>query len=309
MRTQILGTRLPQVLATLASLALSLAAGCDGGGGVMCSYDGKVYKPGDSFPSSDGCNSCGCSADGSVACTLRACLDKTCLYEGKVYNPGDSFPSSDGCNTCTCGADGAVGCTKKLCTMPATTSWLIKAPVQCSQNPWQLVTSKGDGTTPTYPDPELAQIDNFFEDKGIDLVEVGLIYPPMPLGACTACTCPRGDFLLVRARAADASRLIAEFGFSTVGDADALGYTPRQCDTNPWTPARPLGSRAEAESASAWTASQGAPLSKGGFVSLTTPAAVCLACSCPRGDRLVGFPEGATSAGRLTALSFSPLPR
>lgn len=39
-----------------------------------CDYDGKHYNVGDSFPSSDGCNSCGCSANGQVFCTLRACV-------------------------------------------------------------------------------------------------------------------------------------------------------------------------------------------------------------------------------------------
>jgi hypothetical protein len=52
---------------------------CPGGG---CSYNGMTYSPGDSFPATDGCNNCSCQADGSVACTLRACAQlqyyKTC---------------------------------------------------------------------------------------------------------------------------------------------------------------------------------------------------------------------------------------
>lgn len=40
----------------------------------VCTYDGKTYKAGESFPSSDGCNTCSCTAGGLVACTLRACL-------------------------------------------------------------------------------------------------------------------------------------------------------------------------------------------------------------------------------------------
>jgi hypothetical protein len=39
----------------------------------QCTYEGKTYSAGESFPSSDGCNSCSCTADGLVACTLRAC--------------------------------------------------------------------------------------------------------------------------------------------------------------------------------------------------------------------------------------------
>lgn len=38
-----------------------------------CYYNGEVYELGDSFPSDDGCNQCGCSEGGLVACTLRAC--------------------------------------------------------------------------------------------------------------------------------------------------------------------------------------------------------------------------------------------
>lgn len=37
-----------------------------------CQYEGKSYKSGESFPATDGCNSCGCN-DGQVACTLMAC--------------------------------------------------------------------------------------------------------------------------------------------------------------------------------------------------------------------------------------------
>lgn len=38
----------------------------------VCSYGGTTYPPGASFPSSDGCNVCGC-AFGRVFCTKRAC--------------------------------------------------------------------------------------------------------------------------------------------------------------------------------------------------------------------------------------------
>jgi len=37
-----------------------------------CTYDGKTYKNEESFPSNDGCNSCGCQ-NGQVSCTLMAC--------------------------------------------------------------------------------------------------------------------------------------------------------------------------------------------------------------------------------------------
>jgi hypothetical protein len=39
-----------------------------------CVYEGRTYYPGDSFPSIDGCNSCGCD-DGQIVCTTMACVD------------------------------------------------------------------------------------------------------------------------------------------------------------------------------------------------------------------------------------------
>lgn len=80
--------------------------------GTVCNYNGKTYKNGETFKSTDGCNGCGCT-NGRVACTTRACVN-TCSYNGKVYQEGDSFPSKDGCNSCTC-SGGNVACTEKAC--------------------------------------------------------------------------------------------------------------------------------------------------------------------------------------------------
>jgi hypothetical protein len=41
---------------------------------ATCSYGGETYSSGDSFPSSDGCNTCTCSTKGNVGCTKRACV-------------------------------------------------------------------------------------------------------------------------------------------------------------------------------------------------------------------------------------------
>ncbi|AUX40746.1 uncharacterized protein SOCE26_021470 [Sorangium cellulosum] len=109
-------------LGTLLSIAVAAPlalAGCNVtliGGGDTCEVDGAVYSPGDSFPASDGCNTCTCTEDGTVACTLMECVS-SCTYEGVEYPAGASFPASDGCNTCTCDASGSgnVGCTKIAC--------------------------------------------------------------------------------------------------------------------------------------------------------------------------------------------------
>lgn len=86
------------------------------GGSGTCSYDGHMYKVGESFKDTDGCNTCSCTEMG-VACTLIACVG-SCKDGDKVYFEGQRFPASDGCNTCTCGSDGSIACTEKACSNP-----------------------------------------------------------------------------------------------------------------------------------------------------------------------------------------------
>jgi hypothetical protein len=43
-------------------------------GQATCSYAGKAYHAGASFPAMDGCNTCACTSSGVVDCTLMACL-------------------------------------------------------------------------------------------------------------------------------------------------------------------------------------------------------------------------------------------
>ena len=50
-------------------------SGGSAGASGTCEYDGVVHGPGESFPSSDGCNQCFCGEDGAVGCTERACLN------------------------------------------------------------------------------------------------------------------------------------------------------------------------------------------------------------------------------------------
>jgi hypothetical protein len=57
-------------------------AGDAGPAPVSCEHGGKTYADGESFPSTDGCNTCTCSQAG-VACTKRACLPpKPCVRTG-----------------------------------------------------------------------------------------------------------------------------------------------------------------------------------------------------------------------------------
>ncbi len=52
-----------------------LGGGTAAGGSTdaMCHYNGVNYLVGTSFPSGDGCNTCGCDASGLVACTMMFC--------------------------------------------------------------------------------------------------------------------------------------------------------------------------------------------------------------------------------------------
>jgi WD40-like Beta Propeller Repeat/Pacifastin inhibitor (LCMII) len=67
-------------------------------GGLACEYTGVQRTSGSSFPSSDGCNSCTCSAGGQVACTLRACSSDAGPINGTGGRPVDAggLPGSGG---------------------------------------------------------------------------------------------------------------------------------------------------------------------------------------------------------------------
>ncbi len=83
-----------------------------------CTYNGTPYQFGQTFPATDGCNTCTCTYSGQVSCTEMACNvtgdPPTCLVDGTVYQNGDSFTDSDGCNSCTC-MEGKVVCTARVC--------------------------------------------------------------------------------------------------------------------------------------------------------------------------------------------------
>ncbi len=89
--------------------------GCGGPIQQTCSYGGKTYNPGDAFASTDGCNSCSCSANGQVACTLKACVPPPAEKCGGIAgitckNKGDFCKMADG--TCKV-ADNMGVCTPK----------------------------------------------------------------------------------------------------------------------------------------------------------------------------------------------------
>ena len=99
-----------------------LAGGCGGkstsesepGPEVVCHVGDATYRPGESFPDEDGCNSCSCGPDGVATCTARGCAPR-CESGGKIYAPGETYPAGDGCNTCFCDLGGPT-CTAIDCS-------------------------------------------------------------------------------------------------------------------------------------------------------------------------------------------------
>ena len=119
-----MGSRLRRDLLWVgATIAVAFLVGCgpsvSDGSEDVCVVGDQTYAEGDTFSAADGCNTCSCQADGSLACTEMACADG-CSYDGQHYDTGDSFPADDGCNSCSCEADGTVACTAMACTNTCT---------------------------------------------------------------------------------------------------------------------------------------------------------------------------------------------
>lgn len=99
---------------------------------IVCEYDGVNYAPGDSFPATDGCNTCTCMEDGTVACTEMACLPDDCDPEAEWWREyvGDSPETCavirfacEGqttyfANACGCGCEQSADCPEWFNCMP-----------------------------------------------------------------------------------------------------------------------------------------------------------------------------------------------
>jgi len=61
-----------------------LGSACSDPDPATCTYNGKTYSDGETFPAGDGCNTCTCTAPG-IACTERACPPPDAgLSDGKL---------------------------------------------------------------------------------------------------------------------------------------------------------------------------------------------------------------------------------
>ncbi|XP_046342314.2 kielin/chordin-like protein isoform X7 [Haliotis rufescens] len=80
----------------------------------------QLYQNGQTYPSSDACNTCTCT-NGNIVCTHNTCTGQgiagTCVNPAtsQLYQNGQTYPSSDACNTCTC-TNGNIVCTHNTCT-------------------------------------------------------------------------------------------------------------------------------------------------------------------------------------------------
>jgi hypothetical protein len=178
-------------------------------------------------------------------------------------------------------------------------TYLTIAPKQCGTNPWEP-SAQGLGGSQT--GDEVGQVKSYFSSKGIELEAIGFAYPAEPMAVCLACSCPRGDTLVVKAKdAADAQKLISNHGFAEA--TDAMTTAPKQCGTNPWDEAQ--DSRVESQNISSWAKTSGAPLAAAGLLDYTEPRMVCMACQCPRGDIAIAFPSNASAATKLENLGWA----
>lgn len=182
-------------------------------------------------------------------------------------------------------------------------AWMTYAPVQCG-SPWsQTEVSEEDAAR--FPSAELAQVVKYYADFSVQLDEIGLLAAPEPMFTCSACGCPRGNQIVIKAKTPMAA-ILADHGWTySSTEPTALSIEPRQCGSNPWQSGSSSDVFAELEEVDTWMAAEGATVTSRGFAWSVEPRAVCAACSCPRGDRLIAFPSDAESHGILSALGFT----
>jgi len=183
------------------------------------------------------------------------------------------------------------------CGMPAKTLWLSYEPTQCGTNAWeQGAANSGD---------EKAAVVDYFASKGIAIEQLGFLHPTEPRMVCMACSCPRGDRLIVKAASETAAaELASAHGFARMfaNASQPLVKGAVQCGGNAWN--RAAGATEDAQLAT-YAGALGA--SETGFVSPAVPRMTCMACQCPRGDAAVVLPSDGTSQVRLGGQGFQPL--
>jgi hypothetical protein len=93
-----------------------------------------------------------------------------------------------------------------------------------------------------------------------------------------------------------------------------LTYAPRQCGTNPWNGVQPAFGQhpsylaGESGEVDVFFRNAGIELDQIGFALPAEPMVVCMACLCPRGDRLIVHTKSTADAQKLVSeFGFAPL--
>lgn len=116
-----------KLLLISASLLL-LGAGCtlfEEPQEIACAYNGARYEVGDSFPAEDGCNTCYCDQDGSIACTEKACTaGSNSAGNATSFCQTAADCSEEAIDTSFC-SDGAWACINSECEFQCDISGLL----------------------------------------------------------------------------------------------------------------------------------------------------------------------------------------
>ncbi|MFO0675912.1 MAG: hypothetical protein U0169_05220 [Polyangiaceae bacterium] len=180
--------------------------------------------------------------------------------------------------------------------------WLTTSPKQCGTNAWERARP---ARLNSVLGGEAGQVDTYFKSQNIALDEVAFLQATEPRMVCMACSCPRGDVLLVKAKnAADAAALVANHGFRAAENVYAKGTV--QCGGNPWEGGQ-MNRSEEATNLAAWLTGQGIETTDVGFANKTQSFAVCAACQCSRGDRAIAIAASASEGAELVSQGFAKL--
>jgi hypothetical protein len=177
---------------------------------------------------------------------------------------------------------------------------------QCGTNPWNIASVTAEEAA-QFPIPDLALVKKHYGKQGVTFHELGQLTRPEPFAVCFACSCPRGDEIVVKVPSVDAETLALDGWIFSAPDPEALGLAPLQCGSNPWETGSSTSVGEELELVDIWLAGEGAEVTKRGFSFPAEPKATCESCACPRGDHLLAFPADQEDAGLLSPLGFSAL--
>ncbi|XP_051885680.1 mucin-2-like [Pristis pectinata] len=121
-----------------------------------CHFNGKYYKPGESVPSTQNCESCKCK-NGDIHCTYDK-SDCTCVYDGKTFHEGEiiyhTMDGIGGCIKATCSVNGTIirqvyPCPPKTSTVPSTTLSFETTPTTSSGTTIKVTSEQSETTATT----------------------------------------------------------------------------------------------------------------------------------------------------------------